>query len=225
MGRRSILERLGQRARALVIGVKVPPDVDYRSRKARAEVEEIASRMNHEPKEASVRIVGSQVEVSDSAEGYKLDVPATMGSVNGAIDDMSGQAELVGDVLEPHITTAEAETAAEKAREAVSEQLVFHAEGKTWTLSPADIGSSLDVTRKDGEIDVVLNRARMEERLAHVYADLNVKPVEARYEFGSNGGIITTQSKEGRGSRRTSSSARYSQASSMASVSTMCPSA
>jgi vancomycin resistance protein YoaR len=193
----SILERLGQRARALVIGVKVPPDVDYRSRKARAEVEEIASRMNHEPKEASVRIVGSQVEVSDSAEGYKLDVPATMGSVNGAIDDMSGQAELVGDVLEPHITTAEAETAAEKAREAVSEQLVFHAEGKTWTLSPADIGSSLDVTRKDGEIDVVLNRARLEERLAHVYEDLNVKPVEARYEFGSNGSIITTQSKEG----------------------------
>ncbi len=113
-----------------------------------------------------------------------------MGSVNGAIDDMSGQAELVGDVLEPHITTAEAETAAEKARKAVSEQLVFHAEGKTWTLSPADIGSSLDVTRKDGEIGIGLNRARMEERLAHVYADLNVKPVEARYEFGSNGGVI-----------------------------------
>jgi vancomycin resistance protein YoaR len=160
-------------------------------------VEEIASQINHEPKEASVRIVGSQVEVADSAEGYKLDFPATMGSVNGAIDDMSGQAELVGDVLEPQITTAEAEAAAEKARKAVSEQLVFHAEGKTWTLSPADIGSSLDVTRKDGEIDIVLNRARMEERLAHVYEDLNVKPVEARYEFGSNGGIITTQSKEG----------------------------
>jgi vancomycin resistance protein YoaR len=104
----------------------------------------------------------------------------------------------VGDVLGPHITTAEAQTAAEKARKAVSEQLVFHAEGKTWTLSPADIGSSLDVTRKDGEIDIVLNRARMEERLANVYADLNVKPVEASYDFGPNGGVIVTQSKEGR---------------------------
>jgi vancomycin resistance protein YoaR len=194
----NILERLGQRARALVLGVTVPPDVDYRSGKARAEVEEIASQVNHEPREASVRIVGSQVEVAESHEGYKLDVAATMGSVNGAIDDMSGQAKLVGDVLEPHITTAEAETAAEKARKAVSEQLVFHAEGKTWTLSPADIGSSLDVTRKDGEIDIVLNRARMEERLANVYADLNVKPVEASYDFGPNGGVIVTQSKEGR---------------------------
>jgi vancomycin resistance protein YoaR len=193
----SLLERLGERARALVIGVDVPPDVDYRSGKARAEVEEIASQVNHEPEEASVRIVGSQVEVDESHEGYRLEVPATMDSVNGAIDDMSGQAKLIGDVLEPEITTAEAETAAEKARKAVSEQLVFHAEGKTWTLSPADIGSSLDVTTKDGEIDIVLNRARMEERLANVYEDLNVKPVEASYDFGPNGGVITTQSKEG----------------------------
>jgi vancomycin resistance protein YoaR len=193
----NILERLGQRARALVLGVTVPPDVDYRSGKARAEVEEIASQVNHEPREASVRIVGSQVEVTESLDGYELDVPATMGSVNGAIDDVSGQAKLVGDVLEPHVTTAEAETAAEKARKAVSEQLVFHAEGKTWTLSPADIGSSLDVTREDGEIDIVLNRTRMEERLANVYGDLNVKPVEASYDFGPSGGIIVTQSKEG----------------------------
>jgi vancomycin resistance protein YoaR len=37
----------------------------------------------------------------------------------------------------------------------------------------------------------------MEERLANVYADLNVKPVEASYDFGPNGGIIVTQSKEG----------------------------
>jgi len=193
----NILERLGQRARALVIGVTIPPDVDYRSERAQAEVEEIAKQVNHEPREASVRIVGSQVEVAEAREGYRLDVPATMGSVDDAIDDMSGQAKLVGDVLGPHITTAEAQTAAEKARKAVSEQLVFHAEGKTWMLSPADIGSSLDVTRRDGEIDIVLNRARMEEHLANVYADLNVKPVEASYDFGPNGGIIVTQSKEG----------------------------
>jgi vancomycin resistance protein YoaR len=193
----NLLERLGQRARALVTGVTVPADVDYRPGKARNEVEEIASQVNHEPKEASVRIVGSQVEVGDSAEGYALDIPATMRSVGGAIEDLSGQARLVGDVLEPDVTTSEAETAAKKARSAVSEQLVFKAEGKNWTLSPADIGSALDVTKKDSELGISLNRSRLEERLAPLYADLNVKPVEASYDFGSNGGVITTQSKEG----------------------------
>jgi hypothetical protein len=193
----NILERLGERARALVVGVTVPADVDYRPGKARAEVEEIASQINHDPREATVRVVGSQVEVTDSREGYELDVGATMRSVGAAVEDLSGQARLVGDVLEPHITTAEAETAAEKARRAVSEQLVFHAEGESWTLSPADIGSSLDVTTDKGKIEISLNRERLEERLAHVYADLNIKPVEASYDFGSGGEIIVTQSKEG----------------------------
>jgi vancomycin resistance protein YoaR len=193
----NILERLGQRANALVGGVTIPADVDYRPGKARAEVEEIASQINQEPREASVRVVGSQVEVVDSAEGYELDVSATMRGVGSAVEDLSGQARLVGDVLEPQITTAEAETAAEKARSAVSEQLVFDAEGKSWTLSPADIGSSLEVTREKGAIEVGLNRARLEERLAHVHDDLNVKPVEASYDFDSRGAVIVTQSKEG----------------------------
>jgi vancomycin resistance protein YoaR len=193
----NILERLGQRARALVGGVTIPPDVDYRPGKARVEVEEIASQVDQEPREASVRVIGSQVEVVESREGYELDVAATTESVNGAIEDMSGQAKLLGDVLEPQITTAEAETAAGKARSAVSEQLVFNADGKSWTLSPADIGSSLEVTREKGTIEVGLNRARLGERLAHVYADLNVKPVEAGYDFDSDGAVIVTPSKEG----------------------------
>jgi vancomycin resistance protein YoaR len=193
----NILERLGERANALVGGVTIPPDVDYRSGKARGEVEEIASQVNHEPREASVNIYGSQVEVVESHEGYKLDLAATMHSVDSAIEDMSGQAELQGEVLEPAITTQEAAVAAEKARQAVSEQLVFRAEGKTWTLSPSDIGSSLTVIKKNGEIDIGLNRDRLVERLAHVYNDLTVRPVEARYEFARGGSIIVTQSKEG----------------------------
>ena len=193
----NVLERLGERGRALVVGVTIPPDVDYRPGKARAEVEEIAAQVNREPKEASVNVYGSEVEVVGSREGYKLDTAATMQSVDGAIEDMGGQARLVGEVLKPQVTTQEAEEAAEKARRAVSEQLVFKAEGKSWTLSPSDIGSALNVTRKDGEIRVGLNQNRLEDRLAHVYADLNVKPVEAGYDFGKNGAVIVTPSKEG----------------------------
>jgi vancomycin resistance protein YoaR len=193
----NILERLGERALALVGGVTIPPDVDYRPQKARGEVEEIARQVNHEPKEASVNIYSSEVEVVGSREGYKLDDTATMGSVDGAIEDMSGKAKLVGDVLEPAITTQDAEAAADEARRMLSEQLVFRAEGKTWTLSPSDVGSSLDVTRKDGEIGIELNRDRLVERLAHVYADLNVKPLEASYDFAADGSIIVRPSKEG----------------------------
>jgi vancomycin resistance protein YoaR len=193
----NLLKRLGDRARALVIGMSIPADVDYAPGKARTEVEEIASQVNHEPREASVRIVGSQVEVGDSAKGYKLDVPATMRSVGAGVEDLSGQARLVGEVLKPTYTTPEAEAAAKKARFAVSMQLVFKAQGKSWTLSPADIGSALDVTKNDGKIGISLNRDRLKERLAPVYADLNVAAVEASYDFDDNGNVIVKPSKEG----------------------------
>jgi vancomycin resistance protein YoaR len=191
------LERLGERARAFLIGVTVPPDVNYRPEEARTEVEEIASQVNREPVDASVNVYGSEVEVVESREGYTLDPTATMESVDSAIEDMSGQVKLVGEVLEPGITTAEAQTAAEKARRAVSEQLVFKAEGKSWTLSPADVGSALDITRRDGEIGVSLNRDRLEDRLANVYADLTVEPVEASFDFDANGAVIVMPGREG----------------------------
>ncbi len=192
----NVLERLQERLRATLGGITIPPDVDYRSEKARAEVGEIAARVNHEPREASLNIVGSEVEVLESREGYKLDDAATLANVDRAVEDVRGEVRLAGEVLEPEVTTEEAEVAAEKARRAISEQVVLRAEGKSWTLSPADIGSTLDVTRQDGKLKVDLSGNRLAERLANVYDDLTVDPVEAGYDLGSNG-IVVTQSREG----------------------------
>ena len=194
----NILERLSERLRASFGGATIAPDIDYRAAKARGEVREIASQVNHPPTEANAKIYGSEVEVTESRNGYELDLAATMASVDGAIDDMSGRTRLRGDVLDPGVTTAEAEAAAKKARGALSEQLVLKAEGKSWTLSPADLGSVLEVTAQDGKIDVSLNRDLLDGRLTNVYNDLTVKPVEASYDFDANGDIFVKPSHEGR---------------------------
>ncbi len=194
----NILDRLSERLRASFGGATIAPDIDYRAAKARGEVREIASQVNHPPTEANVKIYGSEVEVTESRDGYELDLAATMASVDGAIDDMSGKTRLRGDVLDPGVTTAEAEAAAKKARGALSEQLMLKAEGKSWTLSPADLGSVLDVTKQDGKIDVSLNRDLLDGRLTNVYNDLTVKPVEASYDFDANGDIFVKPSHEGR---------------------------
>jgi vancomycin resistance protein YoaR len=192
----NVLERLQERLRATLGGITIPPDVDYRSERARAEVKEIASRVNHEPREASVNVYGSEVEVRESREGYKLDDAATLANVDRAVEDVSGEVRLVGEVLEPEVTTEEAEVAAEKARRAVSEQVVLKAEGESWTLSPADIGSTLDFTREDGKLQVDLSQGRLADRLANVYADLTAEPVEAAYEVGSSG-VVVNPSRDG----------------------------
>jgi vancomycin resistance protein YoaR len=194
----NILDRLSERLRASFGGATIAPDIDYRAAKARGEVREIASRVNHSPTEANAKIYGSEVEVTESRDGYELDLAATMASVDGAIDDMSGKTRLRGDVLDPGVTTAEAEAAAKKARGALSEQLMLKAEGKSWAIPPADLGSVLEVTRQDGKIDVSLNRDLLDGRLTNVYNDLTVKPVEASYAFDANGDIFVKPSREGR---------------------------
>jgi vancomycin resistance protein YoaR len=194
----NIFDRLSERLRASFGGATIAPDIDYRVEKARGEVREIASRVNHPPREANVKIYGSEVEVSPSRDGYDLNVAATMASVDGAIEDMSGKASLGGDVLDPGVTTAEAEEAAKKARGALSEQLTLEAEGESWTLAPADLGTALDVTKQDGKIEVSLDRDQLDGRLTNVYNDLTVKPVEAGYDFDSDGDVIVKPSREGR---------------------------
>ena len=191
-------ERLGERLRAAFPGITIDPNIDYRSERVRAEVEEIAGQIDTPPRDATVEVVGPEVEVGESREGYRLDVEDTMASVDEAIDGMTGEAKLRGKVLAPAITTAEAETAAEKAQSAVAQQLVFEHEDKNWTISPADVGSSLDIRPNDGKISVSLNRDRMSDRLAAVYSDLTIKPKNASYDFDDSGNVVVIPGNEGR---------------------------
>ncbi len=194
----NVLERLSERLRASFGGATISPDIDYRPAQARTEVREIASRVDRPPREANVKVYGSEVEATDSREGYKLDLAATMASVNASIDNMSGKVPLRGDTLEPKVTTAEADAAAKKARGVLSEPLELHAEGQSWMITPDRLGSTIAVSTQDGKIDVSLDRDRLDGVLTNVYNDLTVKPVEAGYGFDSKGDVIVKPSREGR---------------------------
>jgi vancomycin resistance protein YoaR len=183
VGRRGdILKRLAERLRSAYGTVRLEPEVEYRREEAKARVEELASRLNGEPREASVHVRGSEVEVVGSREGYRMDVAATTLNVEEAIENMSGEAKIVGEILKPEYTTAEAERAAQKARKAMEGQLVLTAGGRKWTLSPAEIGTVLDITADDGDFRVALGRDGARRALADVYAALTVGPVEAAYD-------------------------------------------
>jgi vancomycin resistance protein YoaR len=195
----NILERLSERLRASFGGATIPPDIDYRPEMASAQVREIATEVNQGPTEAGVKIYGSEVEVENSRDGYELNPAATLASVDGAIEDMSGKADLRGEVLEPDVTTAEAEAAAKKARGALSEPLEITANGgEEWLVTPDRLGTALAVTTQDGGIDVRLDRDRLDGVLTSVYNDLTVKPVEAGYGFDSDGDVVVEPSREGR---------------------------
>jgi vancomycin resistance protein YoaR len=74
---------------------------------------------------------------------------------------------------------------------------VLNSEDQRWVLSPADVGSALDVTEADGAVQVSLNQDRLKERLGGMYDDLTVKPVEAGYEVNGTR-ISVTPSQTGK---------------------------
>jgi vancomycin resistance protein YoaR len=193
-----IFERIGDRMAASWGTVYVPPVVDYNRRALQAEVEKLATQLNKNPEDAYVSVQGSEVEAVESREGYTTDVAATVANVDRAINDLTGEAEISGRVLEPEVLTPAAETAAQKAKEAMSDEpMVLTAEDKEWKLSPKQIGQVLSFKPEGGEIQVSLDRERLRDALSSVIKDLTIKPVEAGYKL-EGGSISVTESKTGK---------------------------
>lgn len=193
----NVFERISERFQGMYGTYSVEPDVEFDAAQARSQVDFIASELNAEATEAGVEVIGPQVQVSESSEGYQVDSRATMENVNAAVEELSGEVEIVGESLTPELLTAEAERAAERARVAMDGQLVMSGAGEQWTVSPAAIGASLDITTEGGDFQVALNREAMQENLATVYAAINQAPVEASYDVsGTN--VSVSPSQEGR---------------------------
>lgn len=187
----SLLEQLSGRVRAAGGTVTVPPETDYRPEVARERVGELAAGLDREPEEASMGVSESEVRVTPSSEGYSTDLPATVSNLERAVEDMTGEVEIVGEARKPRITTREAEEAAREAREALDGGLTFEAAGQRWTLSPPEVGAALESVEDAGRLRVDLDRDRLRNSLADVYADLTVEPVEAGYEIEGNEVSVT----------------------------------
>ncbi len=193
----NVFERLGERLDATWGTARIDPVILYDSGVARAEVEALAQKLNTVPREGTVSVSGDRVEVGESEAGYETDVGATLVNVERAIMGMTGEAEVAGRSLAPNVSTAEAEAAAEKARDAMSGPVTLTTGGEEWELSPAQIGETLSIAPEGGDIRVSVDEGRLQEALAGVYADLNVKPVEAGYKFLGEE-IATTESRDGK---------------------------
>ena len=193
-----ILERIGDRIEATWGTVRVPPVVDYRQKVVQSEVEKLAARLNEEPEDAYVSIQGSKAEAVESREGYAIDVATMVANVDRAINDMTGEAQIAGEMLEPKVLTPAAQAAAKRAEEVMSDEpVILSAEGKEWKLSPAQIGQTLSFTPEEGNIRVGTDRERLRSALSGVFKDLTVKPVEAGYKL-DGASISVTQSRTGK---------------------------
>ena len=193
----NVFERVTSRLQAAYGSAEISPEVGYDPARVDAAAEAVARRVDRQPREASVAVAGTEVLVEESREGYGTNVPATAANVRAAIEEATGEAEVVGEPVEPAVGTPAAEAAAAKARDATSGTVSLSAGEQGWTLAPAAISQALDFTPKAGEIGVSLNQDRLRTVASEPIEALVVEPREADYEL--NGGeVVVTPSQTGR---------------------------
>lgn len=175
----NVLEQAAGRVVASVAEVSVRPDVEYRRAAARAGVEGLAGRVDRGPRDASVEVVGGEVRVRPAVVGYELDVPATLRAVEGAVGEMRSEATMVGRRIEPSVSTAEAERAAEGARNALSGDVVLAAGGERWVLSPGEISAALVLEPGAAGGGVRLDAERLRPRFEEIRAVMDREPTDA----------------------------------------------
>ena len=194
----SILKRLGERMEAAWGTVEASPVIDYDRESVRSRIDNRAARVNAQPRDAYVKINGSEAEVVESREGYAMDVEDTAANVDRALEHLSGEVEVAGETLAPAVLTPAAEDAAGIAEEAMSKPATLTAGGEEWEFSPEEIGQSLIFApRGNGEIRVGLDREQLREALSDMYDDLTVEPVEAGFKT-SGDQVVVTKSQTGK---------------------------
>jgi len=196
-----IAERLGDRFAAAWGNAVIPPAVEYRPAVARERVGELAGRLDRAPREGSVAIAAGEVRVGEAWTGYETDVEATVENVSRAVEEMRGEARVVGRVMQPEVSTEAARAAGEKAQRALAGPVTFTAEGQEWVLSPAEIGETLVVEPRDGRIDVSLSEEALRNSLSEMYAALTVEPVESGYRVVGQGEVEVTPGRTGKSIR------------------------
>lgn len=187
----NVFERVSTRLQAAYGSAEVAPEASYDDGRVQIFTEAVAQRVDKEPGEASVAVEGTEVLVEESQEGYGLNVPATAGNIRAAIEGATGEAEMVGEPVEPAVATPAAEAAAAEARDAMSQEVSLTAGEEGWTLTPAEIGQALDFSPKGGEVDVSLNRDRLSAAASEPIEALTVEPREAGYELNGSEVVVT----------------------------------
>lgn len=193
----NVFVRLADRVEAARGMSSVRPEIRYDPEVARVKVQELADGLDKQPTEGTTVVLNGAVEISSSKEGYETDVEGTLANLDGAVNDFRGEAEIAGRVLEPEVTTEEAEVAAARAEKVVSGPVEFAAGQKSWTLSEAATGQALRFVPKDGRLEVSLGGEALRELLAEPVQELTVEPREASLVSGA-AGVAVTESRTGK---------------------------
>jgi vancomycin resistance protein YoaR len=197
------LERLAANVRNMVRGVDVAPEATFEPAALRLQLTALANEADIAPVDATVTLSGETFVVGAGSDGRTADVDAALLAATALLVDAAAPSSIRVtvplDIVEPAVTTAEADAARDAAGWiAVDIKLVDG--GESWTIAgPTIRGWITFAPTPDGGFGPVIAEAGLEAGLAEIADDVAREPVDASFLFGNGGGVVgVTDSKDGR---------------------------
>ena len=179
-------------AEAWLNGQSIAPQLTFDENVARDFLRMLAGQIDRERRDASLSIVGTDVQVDTGQVGRMLDIPATLVRLTASLlTGADGEVELVVHESPPRLwNVAEAALRVDAALSGPVQLIATDPQGETlepWTIAPEQIRALLQVSLsdldQDKRYDVTVNVEAFANFLNSLAPSLMIVPSEGRFDF------------------------------------------
>jgi len=191
---KGLLGDLSEQFLAMKSGINIDPSVVYDQRTAFAVLQEIARQIDKPMIEAAITLEGTDVKVTESQVGRKVDIPATLKRLEPFfLTQTSGTVALVIEETTPVLM--DVKTTADLAKGILSQDFTIQPADPNfgagpWVIKTKDLASLLQLERNTDAADagyrLSLNRPSLLNYLGSIAPSLRVEPVNARMVFNDD---------------------------------------
>jgi vancomycin resistance protein YoaR len=215
--------RLAQLALTAAVRPQVSVQVTLDRQQLAAFLGAVALEVDREPVSAALAVRNGELAVGQSAPGRRVDIAATMQRVRAPQSLEPQRVEVVVTAVPPGVGDEGVREAQATAGKILSAPLTLRSGARTWTLTPAALGTMLDFKRVSGrgavpaeagvagasDLDpsrgdagrdrlvAALNEAKVAAYVRTIAAQIDKPAVDAQFRWTGSGVVVVRESADG----------------------------
>ena len=144
-----VMRDIGDRLKAWIARVELPAVPTADPDRVEAVLSAFAKGVDVDAKDAAVAVDGVTVKVRPSKDGRAVDRDATRALLMSAFTQKGRTVSVPVRTVEPEVSDASAQAAAEDARQMLSDDVEIAFESKRWSFEPTDIAKWISIDKSD----------------------------------------------------------------------------
>lgn len=196
------VQRTTERVQVAMRGVDVPLGLSYDAAALDAKLAQALAAVEREPRDAAVRPQGTAWAVEPAVQGRGVDGAAALSQAHAVLSRPGTESvvlEAEVSVVDPTITTQEAQAAVDHAAALVSSDLSLVDGEQSHSIPAETIRTWLSLgPTGDGGYAARLDRAAVAETLAEIAEAQKSPAVDASFAFGAGKSVVVVPAEDGR---------------------------